>query len=77
MTPRESYHVVTHDDGNDIEKRTLPAAWTLLTKLNVAGQIDRVATTGMNEPGRVTVASRDPETGWKLHPGHQGPKNDD
>jgi hypothetical protein len=72
MAAKETYHVVT-TDGDDHELRTLPAAWLLLTELNVAGRIDRVATEGMNEPGRVTVASRTPEDGWTLHPGAQGP----
>jgi hypothetical protein len=76
MAAKETYHVVT-TDGDDHELRTLPAAWLLLTELNVAGRIDRVATEGMNEPGRVTVASRTPEDGWTLHPGAKGPRNED
>ena len=45
--------------------------------LMAPARIDRVATERMNEPGRVTVASRTPEDGWTLHPGAQGPRNED
>lgn len=70
LMPSEQFHVVT-EGGDDITQKTLPAAWKTLTIMGVAGRVDRVS--DMNDPGRVTVASRSADGDWTMGPGANGP----
>ena len=71
--PYEKFFAVT-DEGDRFEQRSLPAAWRLLTRLG-AGRVERES--DLNEPGRVTVASRSAAGVWTTHKGAYGAPHED